>query len=135
MFSFLHRTDPQNPSRAIREALDKDGLPAGIRCASQLRVIQSMGCASDQQMTRFRLFDPLRAAEHDLTVRDFTDLDTYPDLILKAGYIEPDGSVIITRRWPDPEAEANDHRRPPHPDQTDARSARHGDRRANVSVN
>lgn len=134
MFSFLHRTDPQNLPQAIRDAINKDGLPAGIRSTSQLRMIQSADSACDRQVTRFRLFDPLRAAERHLTVRDFTDLDPYPALILKAGYIGPDGIVVITRRWPEAEAEADDHRRPPTPDQTDALSARHSDTRANVSV-
>jgi hypothetical protein len=51
------------------------------------------------------MFDPLRAAERHLDVRNFSDLDAYPALILKAGHIEPDGIVVITRRWPEPEYE------------------------------
>jgi hypothetical protein len=103
MFNFLHRTGPRSPSGAIRKALDQDGLPAGIRSASQLRVMQSHGRYSDRKVTYIRMFDPLRAAEHHLNVRDFSDLDAYPALILKAGHIEPDGIVVITRRWPEPE--------------------------------
>ena len=103
MFSFLHRTGPRNPSSAIRKALDKDGLPAGIRSASELRVIQSRGRYSDRRVTYIRMFDPARAAERHLEVRAFSDLDAYPALILKAGHIEPDGIVVITRRWPEPE--------------------------------
>jgi hypothetical protein len=105
VFSFLHRTGPRHPSCAIRKALDKDGLPMGIRSASQLRVIQSRGRYSDRKVTYIRMFDPVRATERHLDVRDFSDLDGYPGLVLKAGHIEPDGIVVITRRWPEPEHE------------------------------
>jgi hypothetical protein len=128
MFSFLHRTGPRNPSGAIRKALDKDGLPAGIQRAAQLRVIESHGRYSDRKVTYIRMFDPVRAAERHLDVRSFSDLDAYPSLILKAGHIEPDGIVVITRRWPAAEAEASDHRWPAHPDRIDDRSGIHGDR-------
>jgi hypothetical protein len=105
MFNFLRRAGPRNPSSAIRKALGKDGLPAGIHKASELRVIQIRGRVSDRKVTYIRMFDPLRAAERHLEVRHFSDLDGYPALILKAGHIEPDGIVVITRRWPDPERE------------------------------
>jgi hypothetical protein len=105
MFNFLHRTGPRNPSGAIRKALDKDGPPMGIRSASLLRVIESRGRYSDRKVTYIRVFDPVRAAERHLTVRDFSDLDAYPALVLKAGHIEPDGVVVITRRRPEPERE------------------------------
>jgi len=114
MFSFFHRAGPRNPSGAIRKAVEKDGLPAGVRRASQLRVIQSRGRYSDRKVTYIRLFDPMRAAERRLTVRSFSDLDAEPGLILKAGHIEPDGIIVITRRWPEPESETYDHRRPSH---------------------
>lgn len=130
MFSFLHRGGPRNPSSAIRKALDKDGLPAGIQRASQLRVIQSHGRYSDRKVTYIRVFDPLRAAERHLNVQGFSDLDAYPGLILKAGHIEPDGIVVITRRWPASEVEANDHRWPTHTDQAADRSAMHDNSRA-----
>jgi hypothetical protein len=105
MFNFLHRTGPCSPSKAIRKALDVDGLPAGIRGATELRVVKSRGRCSDRKVTYIRMFDPVRAAERHLDVRAFSDLDGYPALILKAGHIEPDGIVVITRRWPEPEYE------------------------------
>jgi len=105
MFGFLHHSGPRSPSKAIRKALDKDGLPMGIRSGSELRVIQSRGRYSDRKVTFIRMFDPARAAERHLGVRAFSDLDAYPALILKAGHIEPDGIVVITRRWPAPEYE------------------------------
>ena len=125
MFSFLHRNGPRNPSSAIRKALDKDGLPAGIHSASRLRVVESHGRLSDRKVTYIRLFDPVCAAERQVNVRRFSDLDAYPGLILKAGHIEPDGIIVITRRWPAAESEANDHRRSPHPDQIEGGPARH----------
>ena len=114
MFSFLHRNGPRSPSSAIRKALDKDGLPAGIRTPSQLRVLHSRGDFSDRKVTYIRMFDPVRAADRHLTVRSFSDLDDYPSLILKAGHIEPDGIVVITRRWPSPESETDMQRWPRH---------------------
>jgi len=105
MFSFLHLTGPRHPSGAIRKALEQDGLPMGIRSASMLRVVQSRGRYSDRKVTYIRVFDPAHAGERHLTVRDFSDLDAYPALILKAGHIEADGIVVITRRWPAPNCE------------------------------
>ena len=130
MFNFLHRTGPRNPSGAIRKALDKDGLPAGIRRASDLRVVQSQGRYSDRKVTYIRMFDPLRAAECHLDVRAFSDLDAYPALILKAGHIEPDGIVVITRRWPAPESETAMHQWPSHMVSVDDLAALHGESHA-----
>jgi len=65
-----------------------------------LRVVRSSGRVSDRKVTFIRLFDPVRAAERALDVRSFRDLDPHPGLILKAGHIEPDGIVVITRHGP-----------------------------------
>ena len=100
MFGFMHRSESRKPSTAIRRALEKDGLPAWIARASMLRVVRSPGRFSDRKVTYIRVFDPVRAAERSLNVRRFRDLDAQPGLILKAGHIEGDGIVVITRHAP-----------------------------------
>lgn len=100
MFGFMHKSGSRSLSKAMRRAIEKDGLPSGIDSASMLRVVQSGGCVSDRKVTFIRVFDPVRAAERALDVQVFRDLDTQPGLILKAGHIEPDGIVVITQRTP-----------------------------------
>lgn len=100
MFGLLRRSGSRKLSKAIRRALERDGLPSWISHASMLRVVQSGGRVSDRKVTFIRVFDPVRAAERALDVRSFRDLDAQPGLILKAGHIEPDGIVVITRHAP-----------------------------------
>ncbi len=100
MSGFMHRSGSRKLSRAMRRALESDGLPSWIRSASMLRVAQSGGRVSDRKVTFIRVFDPVRTAERALDVRSFRDLDAQPGLILKAGHIEPDGIVVITRHAP-----------------------------------
>ncbi len=91
----------------MRRAIEKDGLPSGIGSATMLRVVQSGGRVSDRKVTLIRVFDPVRAAERALDVRSFGDLDAQPGLILKAGHIESDGIVVITRRMPPRDVEVS----------------------------
>ncbi len=100
MFGFTHRSGSRSLSKAMRRAVEKDGLPSGIGSASMLRVVQSGGRVSDRTVSCIRIFDPVRAAERALDVRSFHDLDAQPGLILKAGHIERDGIVVILRRTP-----------------------------------
>jgi hypothetical protein len=100
MFGFMHTSGSKSLSKAMRRAIEKDGLPSGIGSASMLRVVQSGGRVSDRKVTFIRVFDPVRAAERALDVQGFRDLDAQPGLILKAGHVEPDGIVVITRRTP-----------------------------------
>jgi hypothetical protein len=98
MFSFMRRSAARRPSKAIRRALERDGLPPGIGSASTLRVVEFRGRFSDREVTHIRIFDPVRVAEHALNVRSFRDLDTCPDMVIRAGHIETNGSVFITRK-------------------------------------
>ena len=100
MFGFMRGSRSRTLSKAIRRAIEKDGLPSGIRSASMLRMVQSCGRVSDRKVTFIRIFDPVRAAERALDIRSFRDLDAQPDLILKAGHIERDGIVVILRHTP-----------------------------------
>ena len=71
-----------------------------------LRVVELKGRFSDRKVTHIRVFDPLRAEEHALAVRRFRDLDVYPDLVIRAGHIETNGSIFITRKEVGRDAEA-----------------------------
>lgn len=98
MFGFMRRSDVRRPSKTVRRALEKDGLPPGMSSASTLRVVELKGRFSDRKVTHIRVFDPVRAEELALEVRRFRDFDAYPDLVLRAGHIETNGSVFITRK-------------------------------------
>ena len=104
MLGFRHRSGQRSPSAAICRALESDGLPSGIDRASALGVVESRGRYSGRTVTYIRVFDPARATERGLDVRSFEDLDTHPDLVLRAGHIERDGTVMI--KWRAPSADA-----------------------------
>jgi hypothetical protein len=59
------------------------------------------------------------AAERVLNVQAFGDLDTHRTLVLRTGHIEQDGTVVMTRRAPSPDAETSARER--------ADRATHGD--------
>jgi hypothetical protein len=71
-----------------------------------LRVVALKGRFSDRKVTHIRIFDPLRAQALALAVRGFRDLDDYPRLVLRAGHIETNGSIFITRKEVGRDAEA-----------------------------
>ena len=100
MFGFMRGSGPRSLSKAMRRAIEKDGLPSGISSTSMLRMVQSGGRVADRKVTFIRVFDPVRAAERALDVRAFRDLDAQPGLILRAGHIERDGVVVILRHTP-----------------------------------
>ena len=94
----MRRSSVRRPSKAIRRALEKDGLPPGIESVSMLRVVQLKGRFTDRKVTHIRVFDPVRVAECTPAVRSFRDLDASPDMVLRAGHIETNGSIFITRK-------------------------------------
>ncbi len=100
MVGFRRSSGQRSPSAAICRALEADGLPPGIDRASALGVVKSRGRYSGRKVTYFRVFDPARAAERELEVRAFGDLDAHPDLVLRAGHTEQDGTVVVTWRAP-----------------------------------
>ncbi len=100
MFGFRRRLDQRSPSAAIFRAIESDGLPPGVDAASALGVVESRGTYAGRKVTYIRVFDPARATEHGLDVRAFGDLEAHPDLVLRAGHVEQDGTVVITWRAP-----------------------------------
>ena len=106
MFDFLRRSGMRSPSGAILRALEADGLPPGTDL-SALGVVTSRGNYSGRKVTYFRVFDPARAAARsvDLLARHaYQDLDAHPDLVLRAGFVERDGAVVILSRATAPDA-------------------------------
>jgi hypothetical protein len=100
MFDFLRKSGLQRPSDAIRRALEADGLPPGTDL-TQLGVVESRGNYAGRKVTYFRVFDPTRAAAHGADVFTrlaYRDLDAHPDLVLRAGFVEREGTVKITPR-------------------------------------
>ena len=98
MFGFMRRSAVRRPGKALRRALEKDGLPPGIVSASVLRVVELKGRFSDRKVTHIRIFDPARVLQCAPAVRSFRDLDAHPDMVLRAGHIETNGSIFITRK-------------------------------------
>ena len=104
MFGFGRKSGVRSPSAAICRALEADGLPPGIAAASALGVVESRGSYSGRKVTYIRVFDPACAAERGLKVQGFGDLEAHPDLVLRAGHVEKDGTVMINWRAPSADA-------------------------------
>jgi hypothetical protein len=60
-------------------------------------VVESHGRYAGRNVRYVRVFDPVRAAELAVAVQRFSDLDSYPSLVLWSGHVERDGLVAITR--------------------------------------
>jgi hypothetical protein len=102
MFGFLHRSGMRRPSAAICQAFEADGLPPGTD-VSALGVAESRGRYADRQVTYFRVFDPQRAAARAvnvLTSYTYQDINSHLDLVLRAGFVERDGRVVLFSRPP-----------------------------------
>ena len=107
MFDFLRKSGMRRPSAAIVRALEAEGLPPGTD-VSELGVAESRGHYSGREVTFFRLFDPQRTAARAvnvLTSYTYQDLNSHLDLVLRAGHIEQDGTIVITWRAPAVDAE------------------------------
>jgi hypothetical protein len=95
MFSFLRTASPHPPSLALQQALTHQGLPVGPP-VNTLRVLATQGKYAGRSVNYFRVFDP--AAQGNLSVRTFNDLDSHPELIVGSGHAEHDGAVALTER-------------------------------------
>jgi hypothetical protein len=100
MFGFLRTAPPRSPSAAICHVIEQSGLPSWITSSSMLRVVESRGRYAGRAVTLIRIFDPARAAEREVVIRRFRDLDEQPSLVLWSGHVERDGAVVLARRSP-----------------------------------
>ena|SRR5579872_4942726 len=95
MFSVFRSSHPRNPTAQIARALAGCGLPPGME-PSTLSIVQQRGSYSGRKVDYFRAFDPIRVRERGLQIRNYTDLDAHPDLVLGSGHVEPDGLVVAS---------------------------------------
>jgi hypothetical protein len=105
----------RRPSGGIRRTLEAGGLSTtGI---DALGVVELPSTYAGRAVTYFRVFDPQRAANRGVdvfTAYTFEDLNAHLDLVLWAGFIEPDGKVVLFSR-PGTEAAARPPERPAAP--------------------
>jgi hypothetical protein len=100
MFSFFHRAGMRSPSGPILRALESDSL-SSLMNVSALGVVESRGRYSGRRVTYFRVFDPSRAgarAPEVLKKLSYKAFDSLPDLVLRAGRVEEDGTVVFDQR-------------------------------------
>jgi hypothetical protein len=100
MFDFLRNSGMRAPSTALRQALVTEGLPAGLHVA-QLGVVESRGRYAGRSVTYIRVFDPASAARRAVDVSSwhaYKDLNAHLDLVLRAGFVEKDGTVVLYAR-------------------------------------
>ena len=109
MFDFLRKRGMRRPSGSILRALEADGLPTGTD-VSELGVVEAGGSYAGRKVTYFRLFDPQRAAGRSVDVftrHAYEDLNGQLDLVLRSGFVERDGTVVVFSRTPPPAAPAS----------------------------
>ena len=97
MFGFFRRPAPRPLTAAIQRAIEKDGLTVAVSNPSLLQMVESEGRYSDRKVTYFRVFDPMSTAHRTLGIRRYQDFDVFTGLILRAGHVERDGTVVLTR--------------------------------------
>jgi hypothetical protein len=98
MFGFFRRSQPHHPSAGLSQALVEAGRASGTAVA-ELRVLERRGTYSDRRVTYFRAFDPAALAARAVTAATYTDLDSYPELVVAAGHLERDGAVVLNRAY------------------------------------
>jgi hypothetical protein len=94
---FSERQRLRRPSAAIRRALATSGLRPEVDPAA-LGVVVTSGTFSDRPVTLFRVFVPERAAARGVDVLStfsYDELNAHLDLVLRSGYLEPDGQAVI----------------------------------------
>jgi len=67
---------------------------------STLAFLQRHGSYAGRGVNYFRVFEPTRAAERNLRIKHFADLDASPELVIGSGHLENDGTVVLSRRDP-----------------------------------
>ena len=97
MFDFLRRSKVRRPSLAIRDALKKAGLPQSVDL-SRLSVVETHGQQAGRSVTYFKVFDPNVAEARGIDIKAEQDLEAHPDLVLFAGLVERDNTVVLTKR-------------------------------------
>jgi hypothetical protein len=98
MFGFFRKSEPRHPAAALSEALLTAGRTSSANVAG-LQVLERRGNYAGRRVTYFRAFDPADLAARAVTAAAYTDLDSYPDLVLASGHLEQDGAVMLNRAY------------------------------------
>jgi hypothetical protein len=97
MFGFLRQSALRTPSAAMGQALQRAGLPLGLNL-TDLGVLEKRGSYSGRRVTFIRVLDRRSATEQakrlGRPVR-YPDLDTSPELVVRSGHVEQDGTVVL----------------------------------------
>jgi hypothetical protein len=99
MLGFLKRSGTTSTVAAVQRALISANLPAELDPA-QLSVIELRGAYAGRKVTYFRVVDPRQVDARVGTVGkrlSYHDLEHHSDLVLGAGYVEEDGTVMLQR--------------------------------------
>ena len=97
MLRFFRRSQSNHPGRLLTQALRRTGMAAGVDPA-MLSVVQQSGSYSGRRVTYFRVFDPTRNIERSAVIRQYTDLDSCPELVVASGHIERGGDIVLSTR-------------------------------------
>ena len=84
---------------AIRRDVEAGYLPPGTD-PTALRMVDRAGEHATRQVTYFRVFDAGRAARDGLDIQRYADLDDHLELVVRAGYVEADGTVVMAHGRP-----------------------------------
>lgn len=63
--------------------------------AARLRMVEEGGHFADRSVTYFRVFNPETAARANVAPRSYADVGS--DLLVHAGHVERDGSVVLNQ--------------------------------------
>ena len=96
MFGFLKRSGPSSTVAAVRRALSSAELPPGLD-PTDLGVVESRGSYSGRKVTHFRVVDPRQTSGLRGKRLRYEDLAGRGELVLWAGHVEGDGTVVINQ--------------------------------------
>jgi len=97
MWKFWQKPGVVPVSTKVRVLLVKDRGVSEDN-ATKLRMIEESGHYDGRSVTYFRIFDPEVAGRAKVKPHRYGDLDG--DLVLHAGHIERDGSVVLNTATP-----------------------------------
>jgi hypothetical protein len=97
MRMFWQRPGVVPVSTTVRSVLARErGVSA--EGAAKLRMLEERGGYAGRPVTYFRVFDPETAARAKVVPRRYADVGT--DLVLHAGHVERDGSIVLNAPRP-----------------------------------
>jgi hypothetical protein len=84
-------------SRPVREYMQYrfNMLPEYL---DTLRCFEYDGVVNGKEVRRFRIFSPYRTKEWHLTIRNNSDLEQHPEMLLFEGHFDSQGSVYVADR-------------------------------------